>query len=305
MSFDEYLSYDKLSYIDVDLDYRILIDKIDLLENLNSVIIKNEFTVLDLIFHIRYYEFELFIKLVKYIWVRVQRCSVESNECLEFINATKPYLLLALDSEKFEFELSISDGESIFGYTGSNFSNINTYLRTGIEKKIIAQSISPENFKPLNFKQEAMKLDKILTSPKIPKTQGFITVFRGIDNVDISDFLNNLQIGEIYQQLSFSSTSFQLRTGYAFVGEICCLLRIILPPGIPCLYIKNYTEFKAEKEVLFPAGIGLVLVEKGFKTIFDRTIQMFTFECQYCTLKSRYHNLKVPEDWDHVTEQQF
>lgn len=296
MSLEEYFINDKLRMFISKYDLPFLVKKIDQLEDLSSIIV-NKYTVLDLIFDIRQYDFKIFLTLVNHIWPRVQKCSSEYIICYRFIKYVQPYLQLVNDSKIFESQLSPSDAKVLKQYGGKAFSAINKYLRSGeIETNNI---ISPDP------KELAIKLDQILTSSNIPKTQGHIIVFRGINNQDFENFLNSLEIGNIYEEPAFSSTSLQSKTTKYFAGDMCCLLKIILPEGVPCLYFQKYAEFPSEQEVLLPTGMGLILKNVEMINFYGYPMKMFTFVCQYCTIKSRYHHLKPLEDWDHVNEQKY
>ena len=321
MSFDEYLLRDRLINLDFEDDLPLLIGKINLLENFDSIIVKN-YTILDLILNIRLYNFKFFIELVKYIWIRLNSTLNSScTKCYQFITVVKPYLILVLDSEKFEYMLSSIDAKLIMDYSGAHYANINNYLRIGENYEPFENSIifgtTPTDYKgkekeiildettPTDYKEEARRFDELLTSSTIPKTIDFMVVFRGVYNENLEIFLNNLQIGDIYEQPSFSSTSPQLLTVGAFLGDTCCILKIYLPSGVPCIYIQKYSEFPYEHEILLPTGMGLVLTEKGVTDFFNRDIKIYTFECQYCTPKSRFHNLEIPKNFTHIYEQKY
>jgi hypothetical protein len=147
-------------------------------------------------------------------------------------------------------------------YTIQGSANLNSYLRNS----------SFSHYENKIYNRIIMNLwDLCNTAPSFDKDY---IVYRFIKQ---DEFLNNIQVGDIYQEESFMSTTrdaFYRSDTYSF-GFI--LMKIHIPKnknGILCL--EACSHFPEEQEIIFPPGTKLKLISKDENTVYYNTDINFT-----------------------------
>ena len=143
------------------------------------------------------------------------------------------YKIININIEKCN--LSFDQTTAINDYSSRTYELINTTLRD--------DELNVETYKYITLIDEAFKSSPISSTP--------ITVYRGTNNTLIFG-LNKAYI----------STSIIKDVSLMYMNINCCLYKITIPPGIPYLYIVDYSRFEFEEEILLPRNIYINLINE-------------------------------------------
>lgn len=203
--------------------------------------------------------------------------------CSEFSFNDSNYMDFEWIEEQISYIISLSDYQKdiIYSYTKHGDVLINNYLRNtltdSIVEKIIGQ-IKKNLTHPLlttnilNFDTKDLLLKSIHTMiiemntiiMNAPKIKTPIKVFRGVKNVD------HILKSTSKQNISgFLSSTLYLPSTEAFMDDTCCLLEIIIPPEIPCLFIASISKEPGEYEIIINNSVHLRVFNNTIKKILD------------------------------------
>lgn len=140
----------------------------------------------------------------------------------------------------WQSKLSTVEIDAIRKYTGSDYIEINSHLRSNVPIDSAVQSHIPH-------------LDTALN--KAPRTPEVIHVARTIDAKLVQDL--NLQVGGVFQDRGYMSTTMQKS------GMPGALISIKIPAGSKGAPISNISVYKAEAEFLLPRNSRLKITRMG------------------------------------------
>ena len=174
---------------------------------------------------------------------------LSSNKNFVYSNSVKTLTkkqikVLANDSQKWSSKIGKKSVQAVGYYTDNGYEKINGYLRSGKGKEKVVK--------------KAQMVQKGISKFGLRYNT---TVYRGISNKGLKLSLNNkkLQVGSIYQDKAFSSTSLSKQVALGFSSQ--CLLRINIPAGFHGAYIDPISKNKGEKEYLLKEGQKLIVTK--------------------------------------------
>jgi hypothetical protein len=207
----------------------------------------------------------------------------KSDGCKDLLHPDSIFLKeLLRESRAYIMTLSSESSRIVSKYTGSSYTKMNKCLR-----KVTTQV-------DVICNKELAELDRIITNGPVVKMP--ITVLRAFDpDKEVSkklwEIIRKLQIGDIFEERAFMSTSY-LTVTESFIGNKCCVMSIDVPIGVNILAVESVSNLgNKEKELLLAPGMGLQLTgiseDKKGRTIYQ-------FNCRYCLPSQRYRSSVAP-----------
>ena len=151
----------------------------------------------------------------------------------------------------------------------SNMYKLNVKIITAQDEK--KYFIMPKDINEAiqNVKEKIKQLDTCFleAAPRIEKPTSFWRGMKG--TYPISDTGNTTYIIP-----NFLSTTTSLAIAYGFSGHInnCCIYEFVTDAGIPYVDMKLTTEYKREKEILFPRNLKITYINKYLNTKINKEV---------------------------------
>lgn len=194
---------------------------------------------------------------------------------------TPPAVIKKLKLESMELLKTLSSTylKSLENYTRADpnyFSRLNTELRNFAAAKkgrICTWSV---------------EMQKLFFTDQCPVTVSNTFVYRGVASDFLTKALSALKVGDVFEEAGFMSTTIVPHVAEEFRDRDgkrpCCIMVILLPPGIPVLALESITDVKGEEEILLPPGMGLRLIAKREY----KGSVIYDFRCDFCTRETRF-----------------
>lgn len=136
------------------------------------------------------------------------------------------------EQEKYVQDLEHDLKASLNWYTGVNFDQFNSYIRSGYNLTTIQR-------------EHLENIDKAFNN--VPVLEDALTVYKGKSSETV------------YSDKSFISTSTSIMGASRFSGRSCCILQITVSPGSRVLPLRTISEIPDEEEVLLDRNGHLVV----------------------------------------------
>lgn len=131
---------------------------------------------------------------------------------------------------------------------------------------MLLENITEEKFNELIKTKDKFSKD----NRKLVRT--YIKMKEKLENKFIYADMSKLNSrGEIIKSDLFMSTSLSVNHARRFIRENCCLMKIEIPAGAPCIYVSNYSSYtgtNSEYEVVLPPCAELVFIKRDDSGVF-------------------------------------
>ncbi len=160
--------------------------------------------------------------------------------------------------------------KAVYMYTGSDYHEINTALRT-------------KSIKNSYHKETVDELDKVFAHPSA-KIKKETIVYRGYT----SKIVNNLEPGDIFEDKGYMSTTSEEYKAESWAHSGGAVMHIVLPVGANAISARPYSQFQSEHEVLLNRGAKIRIIEKAVKkSPNDWEDDQITFYAEYVVDKNK------------------
>ena len=157
-------------------------------------------------------------------------------------------------------KLTEDEKQSIKDYTGSLYSSLNKFLREPDRLSIIYKD-SPNKLKQLTDSY-TQKSNTITNALKKYKTKKPMIVYRGVGSNVIEQYGDMLEVGNIFEEAGFVSTSSDRDVSESFSYDGGMLMEIHVPKGSRAASIDNLSNYKGKEwEVLVDKGAKFLIKE--------------------------------------------
>jgi len=204
--------------------------------------------------------------------------------------------------KEFIESLTIQEKDILYSYTRNGAYLINFYLRYPnvttqqlfdytdqimfFRPYNIFQGIRPISQKDLTLEniKQIVKLyvdsfEKIFN--RLPLTTKPLRLFRGLKP---SDTYDPRKYGILTPTLDYWSTTYAPTNSTAthtFTGEDCCMLELLVKPGVRLLWVEPFSQYEEEHEIILDKNVQLKLTSCGNQkhtSDYERNITVFEFE---------------------------